>query len=244
MGSRMAILAGLLAGILVGGLALGAYLVYGPDLSGTPAPSSASPSSTPSASSTASTASPSGSPPGPSGAPSPSPTPLATAPGASGSPAPTPAASDDLGAAFHIGEPAPPLKVAKLGGGEVDLAALRGKPVWVVFMATWCPSCVDEFPIMNGFAARYAADGLVVVAVDLQEPEDRVQAFVDQFQLVFPVALDPDGAAADAWGVLVPPIHFWIDAEGVVRDGALGGIGPDIMATALERVMPGVDVEP
>jgi thiol-disulfide isomerase/thioredoxin len=223
----MAILAGLVAGILVGGLALGAFVVYGPDLL------RPGPTLPPSASASASVA--------------PSPTGTASAPGSSGapvSPAPTPAASEDLGAAFHIGEPAPALRVATLEGEPFDLAALRGKPVWVVFMATWCPSCVDEFPVMNGFAARYEEEGLVVVAVDLQEPKDRVAAFADQFDVVFPVALDPDGTAAREWGVLVPPIHFWVDAQGVIRDGALGGIGPDIMATALERVMPGVDVEP
>lgn len=238
MGSRMAILAGLVAGVLVGGIALAAYVVYGPELLGTPAPSatasaSPSPDGSPSPSNSAS----------PSVSASPSGTASATG-GASATPAPTPAASEDLGAAFHVGEPAPPLRVARLGGGEIDLASFRGKPVWVVFMATWCPSCADEFPMMNGFAARYEEEGLVVIAVDLQEPEDRVRAFVDQFGVVFPVGLDPDGAAAAAWGVLVPPIHFWIDGEGVIRDGALGGIGPDIMATALERVMPGVDVEP
>jgi peroxiredoxin len=230
----MAILAGLVAGILVGGLALGAYVVYGPELLNPPTPSpvvsaSASPSVSPSSSPVATA------------------TATATATASvtpSGTPAPTPAASEDLGAAFHIGEPAPALRVAKVGGGEIDLADLRGKPVWVVFMATWCPSCVDEFPVMNGFAARYEEEGLVVIAVDLQEPEDRVAAFADQFDVVFPVALDPDGVAAREWGVLVPPIHFWVDAEGIVRDGALGGIGPDIMAAALERVMPGVDVEP
>jgi thiol-disulfide isomerase/thioredoxin len=231
MGSRMAILVGLVAGVLVGGLALGAYVVYGPELLGTPVPS------VPASASASASPSPSASP-GRTGSPTPT-------PGTSGTPVPTPAASEDLGAAFHIGQPAPPLRVARLGGGEpIDLAGLRGKPVWVVFMATWCPSCVDEFPVMNGFAARYEEEGLVVIAVDLQEPEDQVAAFVGQFNVVFPVGLDPDGVAADAWGVLVPPIHFWVDTEGVIRDGALGGIGPDIMATALERVMPGVDVEP
>jgi hypothetical protein len=29
-----------------------------------------------------------------------------------------------------------------------------------------------------------------------------------------------------------------------VRDGAAGGIGPDMMATGLESIMPGVDVKP
>jgi len=155
----------------------------------------------------------------------------------------TPAATD-LGAAFHIGEPAPALKVTALSGGEIDLAALRGKPVWLVFMASWCPSCQDEFPAMNSFALRYAEHGLQVIAVDLGEPQAAVQAFADQLRVQFPIGLDPDGKAARDWGVVVPPIHFWIDKDGIVREGALGGIGRDIMAEALRKVMPGVDVQP
>ena len=51
----------------------------------------------------------------------------------------------------------------------------------------------------------------------------------------FPIGLDRDGAAQDAWGALALPVHFWVDAEGIVRDGALGGIGPDIMADGARR---------
>ena len=62
-----------------------------------------------------------------------------------------PATEDPSGSsaaeAFGIGEPAPPLVLPRLGGGTVDLADYRGKPVWVNFMATWCPSCVDELPV-------------------------------------------------------------------------------------------------
>ena len=46
--------------------------------------------------------------------------------------------------------------MAQVGGGEIDLANLAGQPVWVNFMLTTCPPCVDEFPLMNGFAARLA----------------------------------------------------------------------------------------
>jgi hypothetical protein len=30
----------------------------------------------------------------------------------------------------------------------------------------------------------------------------------------------------------------------MIRDGALGGIGPDIMARGLRTILPGVDVTP
>ncbi len=33
-----------------------------------------------------------------------------------------------------------------LGGGTIDLAALKGKPVWVNFMATYCPPCRRRVP--------------------------------------------------------------------------------------------------
>ncbi|MDH4141925.1 MAG: redoxin domain-containing protein, partial [Chloroflexota bacterium] len=154
-------------------------------------------------------------------------------------------ASGGADALFGIGQPAPGLVVPQVGGGTIDLANLRGQPVWVNFMGTYCPPCVDEFPLMNGFAVRYAEDGLVVIAVDVREEEGVVAAFAEELGATFPLGLDADGSAAERWGAAAAlPVHFWIDAEGIVRDGALGGIGPDIMAQGLETILPGVAVTP
>ena len=188
-------------------------------------------------------------------APSPAPTALPTAAAATATTAPSlaapsiatsssPGASTATGSLFHVGEPAPPLVVPQVGGGTIDLVALRGKPVWVNFMATWCPPCQDEFPLMNGFAARYADDGLVILAIDVEEEEGTVAAFAQLLGATFPLGLDSDGSVAEAWGAIALPVHFWIDAEGIVRDGSLGGIGPDLMAAGLQAIMPGVDVRP
>ena len=231
MSPRLAIVAGLLAGLLAGAGLLVALVAFAP------APVAPSPSVAVSPSPT--TAPPSASPSG-SAVPSPS---ASVAPSPSASLVPTPAAST-AGAAFGIGEAAPALVVTGLDGAEIDLQELRGGPVWIVFMATWCPTCLDEFPLMNGFAARYADEGLTVIAVDLGEDEATVRAYAESLGVLFPMGLDPDGSAAEAWGVLVPPIHFFVDAEGIVRDGALGGIGPDVMAASLRTIMPGVDVQP
>ena len=219
MGPRSSIIAGLLAGVAAAVVLVAGVLALAPGPA-TPSPSVVQPSLSPS--------------PMASGGPSEPPP----------SPAASPAPSAGGGSAFHVGEPAPPLLVPQVGGGTIDLAGLRGQPVWVNFMATWCPPCQDEFPLMNGFAARYAGDGLVVLAIDVEEEEGAVAAFAQSLSATFPLGLDTTGEVAEAWDAVALPVHFWIDAEGIVRDGSLGGIGPDVMAQGLQSIMPGVDVRP
>ncbi|MEO5941462.1 MAG: TlpA disulfide reductase family protein [Candidatus Limnocylindrales bacterium] len=224
MKTGITILAGLLVGVLAAAGILAAFVLVGPDPVGlrpTPAPTLVPVSPSPVVAS-----------------PSPS---VALA---SGAPIPSAPGSVDPGAAFHIGQPAPALAVPQLGGGTIDLVSLRGKPVWLNFMQTTCPECVDEFPLMNAFSARYGGNGLVVIAVDIREDESVVTTFVQQLKATFPVGLDTDGAAQKAWGTYALPIHFWIDKEGIVRDGALGGVNADTMAAGLRKILPGVTVTP
>ena len=218
--ARLAVVAGLVVGIAVAGVVLGGLVALTPD---PPTPTIATPSFAVVSASPSEAASVE-----PSSLPSASPT-------ASGSSGDGP---------FHIGQPAPALVVPQVGGGTIDLATLRGKPVWINFMATWCPSCQDEFPLMNGYAARYGAAGLVVIAIDVREDEGAVASFANQLRATFPLGLDTDGKAALTWDAIALPVHFWIDKEGIIRDGALGGIGPDVMAAGLKTILPGVDVTP
>jgi thiol-disulfide isomerase/thioredoxin len=111
-------------------------------------------------------------------------------------------------------------------------------------MQTTCPPCRDEFPVMNGFAVRYAATGLVVLAVDIREDPATVAGFHDALHATFPIGLDADGVAQRAWGALALPIHLWVDREGIIRAGALGGLGPDAMARDLATILPGITVTP
>jgi thiol-disulfide isomerase/thioredoxin len=220
MWPRLSIVAGLVAGIAVAVVVLGGIVAFAPD----PVPEATPvPTIQPSAPPSADVASP--------------------AAGPSASVAPS-ASADPSGALFHIGETAPSLVVPQVGGGTIDLTNLAGKPVWVNFMGTYCPPCVDEFPLMNGFAARYADTGLVILAIDVKEEEGVVAAFAEELGATFPLGLDADGSAAADWDAIALPVHFWIDAEGVIRDGALGGIGPDVMARGLQSILPGVTVTP
>ena len=222
MWPRLSIVAGLVAGIAVAVVVLGGIVALAPDpvAVATPVPT-IQPTAVPSVA-------------GASASAAPSPT---------GSVAPS-GSADASGALFHIGEIAPSLVVPQVGGGTIDLRNLQGQPVWVNFMGTYCPPCVDEFPLMNGFAARYADTGLVILAIDVKEEEGVVAAFAEELGATFPLGLDADGSAAADWDAIALPVHFWIDADGIVRDGALGGIGPDIMARGLQSILPDVTVTP
>jgi len=228
MGGKTAIALGLVAGLVAGGLIVGGVIALAP------VPGVVAPTTSPVA--------------GVSGAPSasalPSVLPSEEPSGSGESASPEEPSESTAAEAFGVGEPAPPLVLPLVGGDTIDLATLRGKPVWVNFMATWCEPCRDELPLMAGFAARYEDSGLVLLAVDIKEDESAVQTFFQDLNLFFPVGLDADGKAQADWGAIALPVHFWVDKDGIVRDGALGGIGPDVMAAGLGRILPGVTVTP
>jgi cytochrome c biogenesis protein CcmG/thiol:disulfide interchange protein DsbE len=230
MRNLVAVVLGLVVGIS-GAIGLGAALVAlapTPEVRVTAAASVAAPSPSPA----------------PSSAPAASAEPAPTAAGSGSNAAPTPASSESTSPFPLVGKPAPALTAPQVGGGAINLAALRGKPVWLVFTGTFCPSCRDEYPVMNRFAARYGDTGLVVVAIHVREGEQTVAPFVSSLNVAFPVGLDEDGSRARGWDAAVLPVHYFIDAQGVVRDAAVGGIGPDVIVRGLQAILPGVTVKP
>ncbi|CAN5736570.1 hypothetical protein BH20CHL5_BH20CHL5_06290 [soil metagenome] len=142
-----------------------------------------------------------------------------------------------------MGDIAPPLRLAQLGGAEIDTAALRGQPLWVNFMATWCPPCREELPIMDRLQ-RELGDRMTIIVVDVEEDTDTVASFFTGLEVALPVALDEDGSARDAWGALALPVHYWIDEEGRVGGFLYGGAGPEQFIAGIETVLPDAGLEP
>jgi cytochrome c biogenesis protein CcmG/thiol:disulfide interchange protein DsbE len=169
--------------------------------------------------------------------------------------APTPASSDldqldtDFGAcAEQPDEPAadsdlPGTVFDCFGGGSLDLSRAPGVPTVVNLWASWCPPCRDELPIMER-ARRELGEQLEIVAIDVREDEATAAAFAEDLVLQMPVGLDTDGRARDAWSAFAMPVHYWLDADGVIRHSAFGGIGPDIMLQGIRSVVPDADWEP
>lgn len=80
------------------------------------------------------------------------------------------------------------LRFEQPSGGELSLAAFRGKPLLVNFWATWCPPCVEELPMIEAFWREHAAKGLQVIALAIDQPSS-VRRFLERQPLSFPVGL-------------------------------------------------------
>ena len=113
--------------------------------------------------------------------------------------------------------PTPEFVLSGLDGAEHRLSDLRGRVVLVNFWASWCQPCVREIPNLQRLHASYAGEPFEILAVDVEEDENRVRHFVTQQGMTFPVLLDRDGRQFAAWGSQVLPTTFVIDAAGMVR---------------------------
>ena len=118
---------------------------------------------------------------------------------------------------------APDFELESLGGVKTSLRTFRGSVVFLNFWATWCPPCRAEMPAMQKLYDRFKPDGLIVLAVDLQEGKDKVGKFMKKYNLNFPVVLDVSGRVAQEYGIRSIPTTYIVDREGYVLAGAFGG---------------------
>jgi peroxiredoxin len=112
--------------------------------------------------------------------------------------------------------------VRSLDGSTVRLSDLRGKVVFLNFWATWCGPCRMEVRDIDRLHRTLQGEAFAVMAVDIQETEDRVARFMRQEGVDFPVYLDPDGNAALQWGITGIPATFIVDHRGYVVGYAMG----------------------
>lgn len=131
------------------------------------------------------------------------------------------------------GEPA----LTDLAGRPVDLADFEGRPVWIVFWATWCPPCRDEMPALSAAAEAHADAGLVLLAISVEEPAVEVKAFVDELDLRMRVLTDPRGRSMRQWAVFGLPTHYLVAPDGTIAWRWFGPLDPaEIERRAREAV--------
>jgi peroxiredoxin Q/BCP len=132
-------------------------------------------------------------------------------------------------AKIQEGKPAPDFTLASSDGGEVKLAALRGRPLVLYFYPRdMTPGCTREACAFRDAQARLRKAGARVLGVSPDSLESHAK-FKAAHELNFPLLSDPDRSVAKRYGAFGEKLMygrkvtgmirstFVIDAEGVVR---------------------------
>ena len=112
--------------------------------------------------------------------------------------------------------------LSSVGGQKTTLADFKGKVVLIDFWASWCGPCRQSFPWMNGMQQQYRAEGLEVVAINLDEEPELAREFLRQMPAQFTVLLDSDAQLPDAFGLIGMPSSYLIDRQGRLRAQHIG----------------------
>ena len=120
--------------------------------------------------------------------------------------------------ALGQGDRAPPCAARSLdSGAAIDLAAYRGKVVYLDFWASWCGPCRESFPFMNELDREFRDQGLAIVAVSVDKTAEDARRFVERHPAQFALALDVVAACPAAYDLPGMPTSYLIDRTGSVR---------------------------
>lgn len=109
------------------------------------------------------------------------------------------------------------LSFVSLEGRKIDFRRLRGKVVVLDFWATWCPSCVEQLPIVHGLYDTFHRQGLEVIGISMDSNRQKLKSFLKKNPMPWPQYYDGKGWNNEVvvrFGVTAAPTLFLLDRKG------------------------------
>ena len=124
----------------------------------------------------------------------------------------------------------------------LTLLGLRGKVVLVDFWTYSCINCQRTLPVLRTWWQRYQAEGLVIVGVhspefDFEKDPANVRRAVQELDVTWPVAMDPEMATWNAYQNQYWPAEYLIDKQGYVRHTQFGEGDYDVTEQAIRTLL-------
>lgn len=135
-------------------------------------------------------------------------------------------------AALDAGVPAPDFSLPTIDGKKVALReALRRGPVLLAFFKVSCPVCQYAFPFYERMYQANRDAGVTFIGVS-QDNAKATQAFMKEFGVSFPVALDDPAKyeVSNAYGLTNVPTLFYIEPDGEIAISSVSWSKADVEA--------------
>ena len=127
-------------------------------------------------------------------------------------------------AALTAGSTAPDFSLSTLDGKKFSLKeALTRGPVVLAFFKVSCPTCQYAFPFLERLFQAYKNQGVTLIGVS-QNPTEDTAAFVKEYRITFPIALDDTKKfpVSNAYALTNVPSLFWVEPDGEIEITSVG----------------------
>jgi thiol-disulfide isomerase/thioredoxin len=125
----------------------------------------------------------------------------------------------------ETGEPAPRFHAKTTAGQQFNNESVKGKVVLFEFWTTWCKYCENEAQLVDGIAQEFKSKNLIVLAVDVLEPDQKVKKYLADHPRSVPIVLTKDTNLAAMYNAQVYPVYVVIDREGNIAGELRGAAG-------------------
>ncbi len=133
---------------------------------------------------------------------------------------------------------APNFTIMDLEGNKVNLADSKGKPVFINFWASWCDPCREEMPYIQDAYEKYNQEiEFLMINVIETDTLTKMEEFVEEFELTFPVLLDKKDAVSNLYRVNGYPTSFFINEQGVITEKVLGGMSKPMFNQLIQSLV-------
>jgi cytochrome c biogenesis protein CcmG/thiol:disulfide interchange protein DsbE len=135
----------------------------------------------------------------------------------------------------ETGQAAPRFRAKTTTGDQFNNASVKGKVVLFEFWTTWCRYCEAEASFVDDVAKEFADKGLIVLAVDVLEPDQKVKKYLADHPRSVPIVLTKDTNLAAMYNAQSYPIYVVIDRDGNIAAEQHGAAGEGALRRLLKR---------
>ncbi|MEW9501150.1 TlpA disulfide reductase family protein [Jeotgalibacillus marinus] len=144
------------------------------------------------------------------------------------------------GAVVKEGQVAPDFQTTTLDGSVVSLSDYHGKKIMLNFWASWCGPCIAEMPHMQEYYEDEAdKDNVEILAVNLTSVENgigRVESFVEDFGLTFPILMDDEtGQLGNQFQAFAIPTTYILDEDGIIMKKIIGEMDREMISNLMKE---------
>lgn len=133
---------------------------------------------------------------------------------------------------------APDFAIKDINGNVIRLSDFRGQVVLLNFMATWCPSCRSEMPVLGQVWAKYK-NSIILISIDIDpmESDDVLRDFAQTLHYATWIWARDTANLAKAYGVNEIPKTVIIDKDGHTSFVHTGGVSEQILNSQIEQLL-------